>query len=263
MRVWSVVTGVLALAQAVAALLGGVPAWLVILFLAAVVGLVTTSRLIGQRALQAARARERAARADDDAGSGDPVWTPADIRRRVLIVVAVLVGTAILAAVLLAAVLLAAFDDGLAGSWALILQLALTAAAITGLAMASRMQWAAASITRDLVAADRKAVVRRSVGKDDPLDPEREWRAARLAAVMRVSQPFLISSFLLLLAAQVMSAVSTGAEGPGLVIIVIGGALVLAIIPFAVMEQRRRARYARSTAELARATGPRAAAVDE
>ncbi|WP_414171775.1 hypothetical protein [Clavibacter tessellarius] len=104
-------------------------------------------------------------------------------------------------------------------------------------------------------AADRKRVSRRMLGGPGPLDPDAEWRAARMAAFARVSHPFGLGVIGLLGLAALLSVVRLALDGS--VFGVVATVVLVLCIPFAAWEQRRRIRYAEASRELAWSPGPR------
>jgi hypothetical protein len=249
--VWASITGALAVVAAVGALLAGVPAWIAVGLLAGLVGVAGASWLLGHRTRVGAEAREADARAS---GAGaDPIpgldWTPAVIRRKILTIV--LAG--LLGGVAGTVVALLFLDGGFAEVWPAIVQLAAAAAAITTTVVAYPLTAATASIVRDLSAAERKRVGRRTSGKGEPLPPRLEHRAARLAAVARIAQRFQLASSSLIVVVSVVTLLRFDLSGAfGILAIVLAVAFV-AFLPYVVIDDRRRSRYAASTRELARA----------
>jgi hypothetical protein len=102
---------------------------------------------------------------------------------------------------------------------------------------------------------DRKRISRRMLGGPGPLEPEIEWRAARMAAFARVSQPFGLGVVGLTWLAAVSFLVRLALDGSPLGIGLC--ALFVGFIPLLVGEQRRRIRYADASRDLAWASGPR------
>jgi hypothetical protein len=252
--VWASITGALAVVAAVGALITGVPAWIAVSLLAGLVGMAGASWLLGHRTRVGAEAREADARASG--ASADPIpgldWTPAVIRRKILtIVLAGLLGG--VAGTVVALLFLDELGGGLAEVWPAIVQLAAAAAAITSTVVAYPLTAATASIVRDLSPADRKRVGRRTSGKGEPLSPRLEHRAARLAAVSRMSQRFQLTSSSLIVVVSVVTLLRIDVGGGfGIFAIVLAVAFV-AFLPYVVIDDRRRSRYAASTRELARA----------
>jgi len=263
LRVWAAITGAFAVVATVGALITGVPAWIAVALLAGLVGMAGASWLIGRRTRVGAEAREaREAGARVSGAATDPLpgvdWTRAVIRRKILTIVSVgLLGA--VAGTVVVLLFLDELDGGFARVWPAIVQLGAAAAAITTTVVASPLNAAVASIVRDLSAADRKRVGRRAAGKGEPLPPRLEHRAARLAAVSRVSQRFQLTSSSLIVVVSVVTLLQLHlgefAGGFRIVAIVLGVGF-LAFLPYVVIDDRRRSRYAASTRELARSVRP-------
>jgi hypothetical protein len=256
--VWGSVTAVLALTTVIAAIVAGLPAWLPPGFLLGIIGMSAASWLLGHRTRLRLDARDALGARRSRAGQGvapDLEWTPAMIRRKVVTTgIVVIVTAAVMTLVMV--VLSHEFDGGLLETVPLIVQISFTAGAVAGFITNSQLQTAVAPVVRDLDRAQRKAVNRRTLGKSGPLDPELEWRAARAAAVARISQPLAMLPLGLMLVASLSTFVRLGVDGGFAVFTVICFALVLALIPVAVVEQRRRRRYADASRELAWSDGP-------
>ncbi|PPF55836.1 hypothetical protein C5B94_05205 [Clavibacter michiganensis] len=253
--VWGGITALLAVASAVAAVIAGIPAVLTVGVLLGLVGMAACSWLLGQRARLGSQAREQEARASGAGPAPDLDWTPAVLRRKVRTIV--LVGLVGAAAGLVAVLLLGdAFDDGvgIAAALAVVLQLAFLAAAITSAVVSRPALTAMAPITRDLSAAERKAVGRRTKGTGEPLAPRLERRAARLAAVSLVVQGFQLATASLIMVSSAMTFVRLGLDGPLLVVVIVVAVAFVAFLPYVVIDARRRRRYVASTRELARST---------
>ncbi|MBF4618006.1 hypothetical protein ITJ44_07955 [Clavibacter sp. VKM Ac-2873] len=260
LRVWATITGALAIVATGGALITGAPAWIAVGLLAGLVGMAGASWLIGHRTRVGAEAREAGARAS---GAGeDPLpgldWTPAVIRRKIRTIVSVgLLG--VVAGTVVVLLLLDELDGGFARVWPAVVQLGAAAAAITTTVVMSPLNAAVASIVRDLSPADRKRVGRRTSGKGEPLPPRLEHRAARLAAASRISQRFqmVASSLIVVVSVVTLLQLHLGefAWGFRIVAIVLGVGF-LAFLPYVVIEDRRRSRYAASTRELARSVRP-------
>ncbi|MBM7412137.1 hypothetical protein JOE38_001960 [Clavibacter michiganensis] len=245
------ITGALAIVATVAGVIAGLSAWITIGFLLGLVGMSATSWLLGHRTRLRSETSEAEAGASGAGPTPDLDWTPAVVRRKVrrIVVVGLLAG---LAAAAVAVAFADELDEGLAEVWPIVLQLAFTASALTCAVVSYPAQAAAAPIVRDLSPAERKAVGRRTSGKGDPLAPRLERRAARLAAVSVITQRFQLTTSSLIAVAAVMTFVRLDADGPLLVIAIVLAVLFVAFIPYAVMDVRRRGRYAASTRELAR-----------
>ena len=254
LRVWACITGAVAAVATGGALITGVPAWIAVGLLAGLVGMAGASWLIGHRTRIGAEARAASAGADPLPGLD---WTPAVIRRKILTIVSV----GLLAAVAVTVVLLLFLDElggSLAEVWPAIVQLAAAAAAVTTTVVVLPLNGVTASILRDLSAAERKRVGRRTSGKGEPLSPRLEQRAARLAGVSRISQRFQLVSSSLIVVVSVITLLRVDLGGGfGIVAIVLGVAF-LAFLPYIVIDDRRRSRYAASTRELARWDRPSA-----
>ncbi|QOD43735.1 hypothetical protein [Clavibacter zhangzhiyongii] len=249
--VWISIAGAFAAVAAAGALLSGVPAWIPVGMLAGLIGMGGTSWLIGQRTRAGSEAREAHERASGVGPTPDLDWTPAVIRRKVrTIVLAGLLGA--VAGTVVALLFLEDLGGSLAEVWPAIVQLAAAAAAITSTVVVLPLNAVTASILRDLSAAERKRVGRRTSGKGEPLAPRLEHRAARLAAVSRISQRFQLASSALIVVVSVVTLLRVDLGGGfGIVAIVLGVAF-LAFVPYIVIDDRRRSRYAASTRELAR-----------
>jgi len=260
LRVWVSITGALAVVATGGALITGVPAWIAVGLLAGLVGMAGASWLIGHRTRVGAEAREAGARASGAAA--DPLpgldWTPAVIRRKIRTIVSVgLLGVLVGAVVLL--LLLDEFDDGFATVWPAVVQLGAASAAVTTTVVMSPLHAAVASIVRDLSRTDRKRVGRRTSGKGEPLAPRLEHRAARLAAVSRISQRFQLVASSLLVVVSVVTLLQLdlgGSTGGFRIVAIVLGVAFLAFLPYVVIDDRRRSRYAASTRELTRSARP-------
>jgi hypothetical protein len=190
--------------------------------------------------------------AADIPSTPDLAWTPAVIRRKVrlVVVVGLLSGVA-------GAVVAIAFLDDLAVAWPAALQVAALGTAITSTVVAYPVQASMAPITRDLSAAERKRVGRRTSGKGEPLEPRLERRAARLAAVSRIAQRFQIVSSSSIVIVSLITLLRFDLSGAfGVVAIVVTVAFV-AFLPYVVFDDRRRGRYVASTRELLRSDAAR------
>jgi hypothetical protein len=181
-------------------------------------------------------------------------WTAAHVRRRVVVVVAVMLGTAVLAVLLLFPVQ-ALFEGGTVEILGLVAQAACMAGAITCVVVSVQLQIAAAPMFHGVSGADRKRISRRMLGGPGPLDPEAEWRAARMAAFARVSHPFGLGVIGLLGFAALLSVVRIALQGE--LFGVVATAVLVLLAPALVWEQRRRIRYADTSRDLAWSSGPR------
>ncbi|MDQ0744892.1 hypothetical protein QFZ62_002200 [Clavibacter sp. B3I6] len=253
--VWGSIAGALALTTAIAAVVAGLSAWITAGFLLGVIGTSAASWLLGHRTRLRHDARQAGRSRTGEGVAPDLDWTPAIVRRKVLTIGLVLLLTAAAATVLMV-VLADEFDGGLLETVPLIVQVSFTAAALAGFIVSTQLQSAVAPVVRDLDPAQRKAVHRRTMGKSGPLDPELEWRAARAAAVARFSQPLTLLPLGLMLIASLSTFVRLSVDGGFAVFTGICFAVVLGMIPFLVVEQRRRLRYADASRELAWSDGP-------
>jgi hypothetical protein len=183
----------------------------------------------------------------------DLAWTAAHVRRRVAMIVAVVLGTAIAAAGLLLP-LRAFFDGGIAEILALVVQAGCTGGAIACAVVAIQLQIAAAPLVHGLSGADRKRISRRMLGAREPLDPEAEWRAARFAAFARISHPFGLGVIGLMWLAAFPWLLRLALDGA--LLGMAGTALFVLFIPLLTWEQRRRMRYADASRDLAWSSGP-------
>jgi hypothetical protein len=245
--VWSAVAGAIAVAATVAGAIAGVAAWILAAYLAGLVGTAATSWLIGHRTRLRSMSREADALASDTPSTPDLAWTPAVIRRkvRVVVLVGVLGGVA-------GAIAALAFLDDLAVAWPAALQLAALGAAVTCTVVAYPVQASMASITRDLSPDERKRVGRRTTGKGEPLDPRLERRAARLAAVSRITQRFQLASSSLICVVSVITLLRFDLSGGFGVFAIVLAVAFVAFLPYIVIDDRRRGRYVTSTRELVR-----------
>jgi hypothetical protein len=184
-------------------------------------------------------------------------WTAAHVRRRVVVVVAVMLGTAVLAVLSLFPVQ-ALFEGGTAEILGLVAQAACMAGAIACVVVSVQLQIAAAPMLHGISGADRKRISRRMLGGPGPLDPEAEWRAARMAAFARVSHPFGLGVIGLLGFAALLSVVRIALQGE--LFGVVATTVLVLLTPALAWEQRRRIRYAESSRELGWSSGPRSKA---
>jgi hypothetical protein len=242
---------VIALAATVAGAIAGVAGWMLVAYLAGLVGIAATSWLIGRRTRLGSLMREADAISSGAPRTADLAWTPAVVRRkaRTVVVVGLLSGIAGVVAAI-------AFFDDLAVACSAALQVAALGTAITSTVVAYPVQASMAPITRDLSAAERKRVGRRTSGKGEPLEPRLERRAARLAAVSRIAQRFQIVSSSSVVVVSLITLLrfdlggSPGAFGILGIVLAVG---FVAFLPYVVIDDQRRSRYAASTRELARA----------
>ncbi|MFT2693464.1 hypothetical protein [Clavibacter zhangzhiyongii] len=183
----------------------------------------------------------------------DLAWTAAHVRRRVAVIVAVVLGSAVVAGVLLLP-LRDHLEGGIAEILALVVQAGCTGGAIACAVVAIQLQIAAAPLVHGLSAADRTLISRRMLGAREPLDPEAEWRAARFAAFARVSHPFGLGVIGLMWLAALPFLVRSALDGA--VLGIAGTVLFVLFIPLLAWEQRRRMRYAEASRHLAWSSGP-------
>ncbi|WP_316307669.1 hypothetical protein [Clavibacter michiganensis] len=252
------VAATMAALHAVAALIVGTPVLIVVGFLLGLGGMAAAGGILGHRARLASHRREqdRAGAGPGTAASPDLGWSPEVIRRKWrAVLLAFVIG--VVATTALAVVLALTTDEGLDETWAFIVQLSFLAAGITSLVVAFPAQLAAAPITRDLGMPDRKEINRRVFGKGDPLTPDLEWRAARVAAVTRVSQQFLMAQSGLVFIGIVVPSIFRGIfEGWFLIVFVALGVFLLAMTPYIVRSQRGLRRFSDATRELALSPHP-------
>ena len=203
-----------------------------------------------------------AARHDAAAGSRVPLhdrlapdlaWTTAHIRRRVAVVVAVVLGSGVAAGGFVLP-LRDLLEGGTAEILALAVQAGCTAGAVACAVVSLQLQIAAAPLVQGLSGADRRRISRRMLGAGEPLDPEAEWRAARLAAFARVSHPFGLGVIGLMWIAAFPFLVRFALDGA--VLGMAGTALFVLFVPLLAWEQRRRIRYADASRDLAWSSGP-------
>ncbi|QIS46141.1 hypothetical protein [Clavibacter capsici] len=250
------ITALVTAAHVVFAVAAGVAPLVVAGTLLGILGVTTASWILGARAGATLDERERARAESGLPDSPDLGWTPEVIRRKVRVVVVTFV-VALAASSILAVVLALTGDDGPAETWTSIVQLSFTAAAIACIAVAFPAQLAASPIVRGLDMADRKAINRRVTGKADALTPDLEWRAARVAAVMRVSQPFLMAQTVLIFVGIFVPTIVRGGLDTFLLVLLVAVAVVLvAMLPLIIRQQRSVKRFAEQTRELARSGGP-------
>jgi hypothetical protein len=256
-RGWMVVTALVAAVHAVAAGIAGVPLLVVLGFLLGAVGAVATSWILGRRAREARAARAAAGSHDlGEALTPDLDWTPADLRRKRRLIVAAFV--VVLAASILVAVLFPRDgEDALLQSGMMIWSVSFMAAGITCLVVSLPALLTTGSVISDLPMADQRVVSRRSRGRGEALEPELEWRAARLAAVSRILQPFLLVQTLCIVMAMLVPMLVGGDMETWLLILLAAFAVfVLVMTPAMVRQIRGTRRYAVETRDLARSFGP-------
>ncbi|MBM7387122.1 hypothetical protein JOE37_000116 [Clavibacter michiganensis] len=254
---WLAVTALAAAVHAAASAIAGVPFLVVLGFLLGAVGAVATSGILGRRARLARAARADAGSRDlGEALTPDLDWTPRDIRRKRRLIVAafvVVLGGSILVGVLFPR----DGDDAVLQTGMMIWSLSFMAAGITCLVVSMPALLSTGSVISDLTTADQRVVARRSRGRGEPLEPELEWRAARLAAVSRIHQPFLMVQTLCIVVAMLVPVVvGGGVETWLLVLLVMFAVFVVAMTPAMVRQIRGTRRYAAETRDLARSFGP-------
>lgn len=181
-------------------------------------------------------------------------WSAAHVRRRVAIVVGVVLAAAALAAVALLP-LRDLLDGGVAEIASLAVQAGCLAGAIACVVVSVQLQIAAVPLLHGVSGADRKRISRRMLGGPGPLEPDAEWRAARMAAFARVSHPFGLGVIGLLGLAALLSVIRLALDGS--VFGVVATVMLVVGIPFVAWEQRRRIRYAEASRDLAWSPGPR------
>ncbi|RIJ19256.1 hypothetical protein DZF97_01020 [Clavibacter nebraskensis] len=261
--VWLGITALAVVVHAVASLVGGVSPLVVLGFAVAAVATAATSWILVQRA-QAAAVRRLGARLADDAPtlSIDLDWTEDTARRKwrliglvfVLALVVTLGGT----------LLLDRFEpQDPVQAFALVLQFSLLAPALTCLFVSVGAQLSGSSITAGLSKEDRKAVAQRAAGKGPELEPELEWRAARLAVYSCTLQPFQLGQSAMLLVGIFVPTVLRGDIDGWLLVLFLAALLTLAgTVPFAFVQHRRMSRYAATVGDLPRSHAPVPASPD-
>lgn len=255
--VTAAITGLLVLAQLVAAILAGVAPLIVAGTLLGILGAATASLILGAQAGAASDARERTRAETGEPASPDLGWTRERIRRKIRVVVVTFL-IALAVSGIVAVVLVVMGDDGPGELWPLVIQLSFTSAAIACVVVAFPGQHATADISRGLAPADRKAVGRRVTGKVGELAPDLEWRAARMAAAMRVTQPFLMAQTLLIFVGIVIPTFVRASEPWLLIALGAMTVFLLAMLPLLIRQLRATRRFAEETRELARAGSPAA-----
>jgi hypothetical protein len=252
--VWLGITALAVVVHAVASLVGGVSPLVALGF---AVAAVATSWILVLRA-QAAAVRRLGARLADDAPtlSIDLDWTEDTARRKwrligLVFVVALVVTVG-------GTLLLDRFEpQDTAQAVALVLQFSLLAPALTCLFVSVGAQLSGSSITAGLSKEDRKAVAQRAAGKGQELEPELEWRAARLAVYSRTLQPFQLGQSAMLLVGIFVPTVLRGDIDGWLLVLFLAALLTLAVtVPFAFVQHRRMSRYAATVGDLPRSHAP-------
>jgi hypothetical protein len=255
--VWLGITALAVVVHAVASLVGGVSPLVVLGFAVAAVATAATSWILVLRAQAAAATRRRARLADDTPTlSIDLDWTADTARRKWRLIGLVFVVA--LVVTLGGTLLLDRFEpQDSVQAFALVLQSSLLAPALTCLFVSIGAQLSGSSITAGLSKEDRKSVAQRAVGKGRELDPELEWRAARLAVYSRTLQPFQLGQSLMLLVAIFVPSLLRGDVSGWMLVLFLAGLLTLTIAaPFAVVQHRRMSRYAATVGDLPRSHAP-------
>ncbi|AWG02837.1 hypothetical protein DZF92_01250 [Clavibacter michiganensis subsp. insidiosus] len=255
--VWLGITALAVVVHAVASRVGGVSPLVVLGFAVAAVATAAASWVLVIRA-QAAAVRRMGARLADDAPtvSIDLDWTEGTARRKwrliglvfVLALVVTVGGT----------LLLDRFEpQDTAQAVALVLQFSLVAPALTCLFVSIGAQLSGSSITTGLSKEDRKAVAQRAAGKSRELEPELEWRAARLAVYSRTLQPFQLGQSAMLLVGIFVPTLLRGDIDGWLLVLFLAALVALAVtVPFAFVQHRRMSRYAATVGDLPRSHAP-------
>jgi len=258
--VWVGITALAVVVHAVASLVGGVSPLVVLGFAVAAVATAATSWILVVRA-QAAAVRRLGARLADDTPilSIDLDWTEDTARRKWRLIGLVFVVALVVS--LGGTLILDRFEpQDTAQAAALVLQFSLLAPALTCLFVSIGAQLSGSAITGALAKEHRKAVAQRAQGKGEELEPELEWRAARLAVYSRTLQPFQLGQSLLLVVSILVPTLVRG-DGDGwlLVLLLAGFVLLVGTLPFTVVQHRRMSRYAASVGDLPRMHAPAAA----
>ncbi|WP_445337521.1 hypothetical protein [Clavibacter sp. CFBP 8614] len=255
--VWVGITALAVVVHAVASLVGGVSPLVVLGFVVAAVATAAASWILVLRA-QAAAVRRLGERLADDSPtlSIDLDWTADTARRKwrligLVFVVALVVTVG-------GTLLLGRFErQDAATVIALVLQFSLLAPALTCLFVSVGAQLSGSAITGGLAKEDRKAVAQRALGKGEELEPELEWRAARLAVFSRTLQPFqLAQSLMLLVGIFVPTLIRGDIDGWLFVLFLISLVVFAGTLPFAIVQHRRMSRYAATVGDLPRADAP-------
>ncbi|WP_317229394.1 hypothetical protein [Clavibacter sp. MX14-G9D] len=254
--VWLGVTALAVVVHAVASLLAGVSVLVVAGVVAAAVGTAATSWILVLRAQAAAVARRGAPRDDGPAISIDLDWSEGTPRRKWRLVALVFVIA--LVVTVAGTLLLDRFErQEPAEVLAFALQFSLLAPALTCIFVSIGAQLSGSTITQGLAKEDRTAVVRRAAGKRDELEPELEWRAARLAVYTRTLQPFQLGQSVMLVVAIFVPTLLRGDLTGWLVPVWIIAIACLAVaVPWGIVQHRRMGRYAAQTRHLARSHVP-------
>jgi hypothetical protein len=251
-RAWVLLTSAAATVHAVGSALTDVPALVILGFLLGAVGTMATSSLLGRWA--------RFARSGgQDRGETltiDLDWTAADLRRkRRLMALAFVIALA--ASIVVAVLFPRDGEDALLQTAMRTWSIPFLAAGVVGFAVTMPALLVSGSIISDLPIADQRTAARRSRGLGEPLAPELEWRAARLAAVTRILHPFLIVQTVSVLAA-VLLPVLVGGDAEGWMLVMFGllAVAIAVMMPAMVRQVRNTRRYATQTRDLARSYGP-------
>ncbi|MBF4618004.1 hypothetical protein ITJ44_07945 [Clavibacter sp. VKM Ac-2873] len=258
--------GLAAIPAVVESLGAGLPVAHVAAALAGAVGVGAVGWILGARAgADAAELRD---------GLRDGVPFPADVpwdRRAVLLRVAGIAAVAAVA-VMVAAAVQAPPDDPTASFPLGAGVLSVGAAGIVAGIVSMLVVQAAGRVVRplllDLDAPTRKAVLRRIRGWDGPLEPDREWRAARIARASRIGEAFSSAGMALMLMG--VSAVVLGAASmasPDTARVLTAGAVALAfvgmiVIAFLGVAYGMLLVHSSGDAVVALAASPRPGAVD-
>lgn len=255
--VWLGITALAVVVHAVASLIGGVSPLVVVGSVVAAVASAATSWILVLRAQAVAATRRSVGLADDSATlSIDLDWTSETARRKWRLIG--LVFAIALVVTVGGVLLLDRFEpQDTVDSVALVLQFSLLAPAFTCLFVSVGAQLSGSSITAGLSKEDRKAVSQRAVGQGEELEPELEWRAARLAVFSRALQPFQLGQSVMLLVGIFVPSLLRGDVSGWLLVLFLAALLTLAItVPFAFVQHRRMSRYAATVGDLPRSHAP-------
>ena len=226
--------GLAAVAVVFESLAAGLPVAHVAAALAGAVGVGAVGWILGARSgADAAELRD---------GLRDGVPFPADVpwdRRAVLLRVAGIAGAAVAAIVVAAAVQAPAADPTapiLLGAGVLSVGAAGIVAGIVSMLVVQADGRVLLPLLLDLDAATRKAVLRRIRGRGAPLEPDLEWRAARIARASRIGEAFSSAGMALMVMGA--SAVVLGAASwasPDTARVLTAGAVGLAFVGMSAM----------------------------
>ncbi|MBM7025960.1 hypothetical protein [Clavibacter zhangzhiyongii] len=253
-RVWVGITALAATVHAVGSALTDVPVLVIIGFLLGAVATMAVSGLLGRRAQLA-----RAARGGDhdEAITIDLNWTEADLRRkRRLMALAFVVALA--ASIVVAVLFPRDGSDALLQTAMRTWSVSFLAAGIVGFAVTTPALLVSGSIVSDLPAVDQRAAARRARGLGERLDPELEWRAARLAAVSRILQPVPHRADAQRPRRGAPPGAGGGGDAEGWMLVMFGllAVVIVVMMPAIVRQVRNTRRYATQTRDLARSYGP-------